>query len=354
MTTFLFLLAIFAAAAVLLPLRLESGSPLQVEYQAGVMDAPGNNFAAASIPDGSLVSWDVSQTGANAAETSVKRGVGVAVPVSANARYIAGIAQANDSKVTKTNESCRVVVGGPALALVYIPANCNLLAGTELTLRTGWDITNHGVTYGDATTLSGTPTVGHLAPVFVNAALRTLANPIAVVRQAYNNATGSAVVKKLWVWVLPHHRPQAFTWEYVRSGIVIVTAADFLLGRPACGPGMVDDYALQLLDCGSGGDVTLQVEVSPLGTTADQLSIFTTAPVVDDDGSNGVVIGPLVSLIGDTDTNVAPGTTGVNGTLKSAALCSFPGHSIVTGTLTYGGGAAAQTDLRLLVSGVYF
>lgn len=159
--------------------------------------------------------------------------------------------------------------------------------------------------------------------------------PRAIVTKAASILTG--VTTRVEAFVYLPRAPEPVTWNYTLAG-VNVTNLTIPLG--ICrGAGRIIRGGFGLEVCGSAGTATLDVKIN-------STSIFTTQPVIVNDGTD-----PVHTLKNTAAADV--GTAGSYGTVNAAANTFAPGDKIYA-TVTYASSPAAQAGLNVQADGFYY
>lgn len=317
---------------------------------------PGVNYGSVPIKHGSLVCLDVDQTDSDAFVQVARRQSGIAVPASGNVHRVLGIVQVRSgAKVLNSGQGGQVVWHGAAKALVYVPANIALNAGTPLAMRTAWDSTNHVVDFtpDDSATLAygtlapinytGSTVIGEWAQAsHVNDAPLP-DNPVATLLESISSSATARVVEA-WVEVLGPHKPLPFEWNSVSSSASAFTDGVFKL---LAGSGVVTSAWLQVGVTGTSGTTTLDVKIAPALPTTDVQSVFSTPLAIDSAQADGTIvgIGAVLDANGDTDAAATGSTTA--GILKALANRQFPNEGLLKTAMTFATGVGGPYGLSI-------
>lgn len=337
------MLAILGLLAVLLLIRCSYGGT--GDYMVSRPDVapcdyrPATNHGSSAIARGSVVCQDLAITDSDAGIQIVKRSNGVAVPASANLHRIMGILDNPRQEALAAGASGLMVVEGLCKALVYVPANITVPEGTGLVLRGTWVDASDIVSWGST-----------LTPVLHGGATPTTicvpANPIAFLKAEIASSTSARTVLA-WVELPMRHRPIPFTMRFQ------LPAANVDLGPVplfrGLGPYQINGLEATLADMGSAGVLSWQGTIRTIEATPQTADTFSTAPVVDNDASNGFLQFTGSDSAGDTD-NASDGTTGVPGVLGALTKRQGHAHSLYCLTLDHTGGTA-QANYTAIVEG---
>lgn len=352
------ILILFAILAFLLGL-----SPLGVtesglnDYQipgTGQWDEPAPNYGTADIPDGTVVCRHAAvtdTTDASGTLQALKKGAGIIAPTaSANCLEFLGIARSKGSSgFIKAGRSGLLTRGGMVQARVRVPASTTLPIGTSLHAATTWDATNHKTLF--ATSTAGA-NPGVLEPLVYDSVIYEYFNPIAILKQAYADTSGSDSIQTLWVYVLPFHQPRPFMLNYISPTVIVADVLNILMS-PTFGPGILDSLFAQMLIQGSAGSLAINAGFAALASTPDQRNLLSTAMSIVNDGTDGAVAGINADGAGDTD-NGGLGTAGTKGVINATVTDRiFPNRGVINLSLDYTSGTA-DAGVTVLIRGRYF
>jgi hypothetical protein len=318
--------------------------PLIEQPNLSMLDAPAPlaeacmNFNSGALLQGQLVARDEAITDTDAYVQRAKRYLGAAAPASANAHRLWGILQCNNRKTLAQNEQGSVVAGGLCQALVKVPATTAINEGSLLVPETGWDGTNHNVTFGYT-----------LVPVIINAVVIQPPNPFAILRETI--ASGSARTVTAWVEVYPFHKPLPFCWHF-SLGTAAAALADMFINA-ALGPGVLDTILGTPSAVPTAASLAINVYHAPLQGSVDQVAMLSTAIKMDSAGSPLVksVMG-LGYLTTGTSVGFLLGTAGSNGVKAALLARQFGTNEVIA--LTTVGAATAAVNLMCSIQGLYY
>ena len=331
-------------------------NPSNVFEQTYNRSFPGVNYRSTSLKHGSVVCADVDQTDSDAFVQVARRQSGIAAPESGNVHRLLGILQVRSGrKVLESGQGGQVVWHGAAKALVWVPANIALNAGTPLALRTTWDSANNVVDFtpDDSSSLA----YGTLAPI--NYAGSTVIgewaqgshandaplpdNPVATLLENVNSSSTARVVEA-WVDVLGPHKPLPF--EFVARASTISQFTDGPI-KLLAGSGVITGAWLQVGVTGTSGATTLDVTIAPAGPTPDVQSVFSAPLTIDSAQADGTIVGVGAVLDGNADTDTAPTGSTDAGTLKALANRQFPNEGLIKTAMTFASGVGAPYGIGI-------
>lgn len=283
------------------------------------VQADMTNATGALLSAGQPVCLDVSQTaGATAPDGTLIAsqdavGAFMATPAAANQAFFRGILR----------EECAAGVSKPVVLDGTVQARVRNTTASSITLAVGTLLVqvpgqNYFVPLYQAVAAGGSVALSNHAP-----------NAHAMVRKSTAIAASTTALVEVWCFAPTAPRPE--TLSYSLAG-VNTTNLTIPLGI-ARGPGRIVRAGFGLEVCGTAGTATLDVLKN--GT-----SIFTTAPVIANDGTDGV------HTLKDTAA-AAVGTGGSFGTLKTDGTANVVAGDKIVGTVTYASSPAAQAGLNV-------
>lgn len=312
-----------------------------IDFSLPQIEQPCINNSAAAIANGSVVARDESDASTARNERAIKRINSVISPASGNVGRLWGILQTDDGRpLREGGYPGRIVERGLALARVRVPASTNLATGTQLVMATTWNAGSGVVDY-----------YGYLEPVIHGGAIWPAANPMAVLKEDLT-ASGSDTVQMAYVEVLGPHRPRPFAERYTFPGANTTgKLAVFLF--PHLGPGVIEKVAAQLLTGGTGGDIVVDCKHKVIASTPVSTSVFTTPLKINNDATDGAIAGLGCDGNGDSD-NGSLGTGGTAGVYAAVNKRQFITRGLTSLDVTYNNTPAGQSDLMVVVSGLYY